>query len=74
MLGGPVIGSALAGAAMVALSDHLVLAIAGASLLYVTSLIVFEWRMYPEDARTVWELVPRLGNGPMSEGGSGFSP
>ncbi len=74
MLGGPVLASALAGAAMVLLRDHLAIAIAAGGVVYTASLIAFERKVYPQDARAIREVVPGLRDRPLSDGGSRFSP
>jgi O-antigen/teichoic acid export membrane protein len=59
LLGGPVVGSVLAGTAMALLYDQLAAAIVAGTVVYVAALLAFEWRAYPEDARALRALLPR---------------
>lgn len=74
MLGGPVLASFLAGGVMVLFNDHLAAAVALGALVYTASLVAFELKVYPEDARAVGQVVPGLRGRSLSESDSRFSP
>jgi hypothetical protein len=58
---------------MVLLNDHLLAAVAVGATVYVASLVAFEWRVYPGDARAVGQVVPGLRSRFLSDSGSRFS-
>jgi O-antigen/teichoic acid export membrane protein len=57
-LGGPVLASAAAGVAMLLLRDNLAEALVAGAVLYLGVLVLFERRLFPEDARAVLDLLP----------------
>jgi O-antigen/teichoic acid export membrane protein len=59
VLGGPVLASAIAACVMVLLRESFPAAIASAGVVYVGVLVLFERRLFPDDARAVLDLLPR---------------
>jgi O-antigen/teichoic acid export membrane protein len=59
VLGGPVLATAAAALLMVLLREHLAPAIVSAAIVYIAVLVLFERRLFPEDARAVLDLLPR---------------
>ena len=59
ILGGTVVASVLAGAAMALLRGNLAAAIGVGAAIYVIALLVFEQLVFPEDAGALWAFVRR---------------
>lgn len=59
MLGGTVVASVLAGAAMALLRGNLAAAIGVGAAIYVVALLVFEQLVFPQDAGALWNFVRR---------------
>ena len=61
VVGGPLLAGAAAAAAMAALRGEVVLALAAGAVTYVTVLVVWEQRLYPDDARALGDFLLRRG-------------
>jgi O-antigen/teichoic acid export membrane protein len=59
VLGGPTLAAAAAGAGMLVLRESLPVAVAVGAMLYLIVLFLFERLLFPDDARAVFDLLPR---------------
>lgn len=59
ILAGPALASAVAGLTMVLLAGNFAAAVTVGALVYLGVLVVFERRVFPEDARTITDLLSR---------------
>ena len=58
ILGGPVLASAIAACVMLLLRDSLPAAVISAAVVYIGVLVLFERRLFPDDARAVLDFLP----------------
>jgi O-antigen/teichoic acid export membrane protein len=58
ILGGPVLASAIAACVMVLLRESFPAAVVSAAVVYVGVLVLFERRLFPDDARAVLDFLP----------------
>lgn len=57
---GPVLATLAAAGAMLVLKNNLAVAVPAGAAVYVTVLVLLERRLFPDDARAVFDLLPRL--------------
>jgi O-antigen/teichoic acid export membrane protein len=58
VLGGPVLASATAACVMLLLRESFIAAVVASAIVYVGVLVLFERRLFPDDARAVLDLLP----------------